>query len=341
MRLTDFDFELPPELIAQAPLERRDRSRLLHLDDRGDIAHESFRRLPDLLEPRDLLVINDTRVYPARLTGRRTTGGAVELLLVRDLGEHRWEVLARPGRKLRLGAKLAFGDGDLEAEIVGRDPTLVVQFAFDGAWDDLLDRLGHTPLPPYIQSDADETLLRGRYQTVYASDRGSIAAPTAGLHFTQQTFTRLKARGVVVARLTHHVGYATFAPMRSDVVEEHRMGSERYRISPETADRIRNAGRVVAVGTTTVRALESAVRHDFSPGWHETDLFITPGFEFRVVSGMVTNFHLPKSTLILLVSALGGNELVRRAYAEAVAKGYRFYSFGDAMLLLPALHGAS
>lgn len=341
MRLTDFDFELPPELIAQAPLERRDRSRLLHLDDRGDIAHESFRRLPDLLEPRDLLVINDTRVYPARLTGRRTTGGAVELLLVRDLGEHRWEVLARPGRKLRLGAKLAFGDGGLEAEIVERDPTLVVQFAFDGAWDDLVDRLGHTPLPPYIQSDADETLLRGRYQTVYASDRGSIAAPTAGLHFTQQTFTRLKARGVVVARLTHHVGYATFAPMRSDVVEEHRMGSERYRISPETADRIRNAGRVVAVGTTTVRALESAVRHDFSPGWHETDLFITPGFEFRVVSGMVTNFHLPKSTLILLVSALGGNELVRRAYAEAVAKGYRFYSFGDAMLLLPALHGAS
>ncbi len=338
LRLSDFDFHLPDELIAQEPLARRDRSKLMHVAADGAIDHGEFSRLPTLLSEGDLVVVNDTLVYPARLFGRRSSGGAVEVLLIRDLGRGRWEILAKPGKKLREGATLTFGDGRLEARVVARDP-LELEFSFEGEWDAVLEALGLTPLPPYIRSEASESQLRERYQTVYASARGSIAAPTAGLHFTAETFAAFEDRGVAVAKLTHHVGYATFAPMRTETIAEHRMGVERYEISTETAAYLRSARRVVAVGTTTVRALESAAAHDFSPGWHETDLFITPGFEFRVIGGLVTNFHLPKSTLLLLVSALGGVEEIRRAYLAAVAARYRFYSFGDAMLVYPARNG--
>ncbi len=335
MRLSEFDYELPSELIAQNPLSRRDASRLLHLSPDGRIQHLHFDALPNLLEPGDVLVVNDTKVFPARLTGTRASGGRVELLLLEDLGEARWRVLAKPARKLREGAELSFGDGRLAAEVVGTDP-VVVRFEHEGGFTDVIDALGTTPLPPYIRSSEDEPATRGRYQTVYAAERGSIAAPTAGLHFTEDILKRLAERGIDVARLTLHVGYATFEPIRTDVVEEHTMGVERFHVPRETADLVRSGRTVVAVGTTSVRALESAARIDFAPGWHETDLFITPGFELGVVRGLLTNFHLPKSSLLMLVSALGGIDHVRRAYREAVKERYRFYSYGDCMLLSPA-----
>ena len=334
MRLSKLDYELPPELIAQKPLVDRDASRLLHVAPGGTVHHRRFTELPEILSPGDLLVVNDSKVFPARLLGRRASGGRVELLLLEELGGARWRVLAKPARRLAAGARLVFGEA-LEAEVESVDPW-VVHFDFEGDWDSMLDELGRTPLPPYIQASEDELHSRERYQTVYAEERGSIAAPTAGLHFTDATFGALERRGVRVARLTLHVGYATFEPIRTEAVESHRMGIERYHVPAETAELIASSRAVVAVGTTTVRALESASRLDFAPGWHETDLFITPGFEFRVVDGLLTNFHLPKSSLLLLVSALGGVEIVRRAYAQAVKERYRFYSFGDCMLLYPA-----
>jgi len=339
LRLDDFDFELPSELIAQESLSARDDSRLLHLDGHGDTEHRLFRELPEQLSPGDVLVVNDTKVFPARLIGTRETGGAAELLLVRERSDARWEVLAKPAKKLRPGTKVLFGDGRLVGEIESQDP-VIVRFSHEESFGALVEDLGRTPLPPYIRSSESEQRLRRRYQTIYAETSGSIAAPTAGLHFTDEIFSRLRERGIAVLRITLHVGTATFTPIRSEDVSEHRMGCERYSVSSETAAALRKARRVVAVGTTTVRALESAARHDFSPGWHETDLFITPGFEFKVVGGLITNFHLPKSTLLLLVSALGGTGAVRHAYEEAVRQRYRFYSFGDAMLLYPALHGA-
>jgi len=347
LSLSDFDYDLPEELIAQEPLAERDRSRLLHLRGDGSLAHHVFADLPSLLAPGDLVVVNDSRVFPARLLGRKSSGGAVELLLLERLEGRLWRVLARPGKKLRLGATIAFGGGELEAEVVAVEDEgrKLVRFSFEGEWNDVVDALGRTPLPPYIEASRDEAATRARYQTVYARERGSIAAPTAGLHFTEGVFRGLEARGLGVAHVTLHVGYATFEPVRAEDLSRHRMGVERYRIPGETAERIEAAraagGRVVAIGTTTVRALESAALDGFAPGWRETALFITPGFRFRVVSGLLTNFHLPKSTLLVLVSALGGVENVRRAYGEAVVERYRFYSFGDAMLLYPALHGAT
>ncbi len=337
-RLSDFDYELPRKLIAQTPGAERDRSRLLHLSPDGTIGHHTFRDLPGLLQPGDLLVLNDTRVFPARLEGVRAAGGRSDLLLLERLDSDRWRVLAKPARRLRKGARLLFGRGRLEAEVleVEDDGKRIVGFRFEGDWDALLEELGTTPLPPYIEIFEDEPAIRLRYQTIYARPRGSIAAPTAGLHFTEAMFEALRERGVEVAFVTLHVGHATFQPIREEDIEAHRMGVERYLVPEETKEKIRVAGRrIVAVGTTTVRALESSARADFPQGWRETDLFITPGFQFRVVSGLLTNFHVPKSSLLILVSALGGRERVLGAYREAVKERYRFYSFGDAMLLHP------
>ena len=337
MKLSAFDYELPGELIAQEPLSVRDQSRLLCIGKGGGLAraihHRRFDALPDLLEPGDLLVLNDTKVFPARLLGNRASGGAVELLLLENLDDDTWRVLGKPTKKLRVGAELTFGEGKLKGEVVDQK-TLSVRFDYDGDWDEVVDTLGRTPLPPYIRPTDDELETRERYQTVYAATRGSIAAPTAGLHFTDALFDALKRCGVGVATITLHVGYATFEPVRTEEVSEHRMGIERFEVPRETLERIRSSRTVVAVGTTTVRALESAARIDFAPGWHASDLFIIPGFDFRVVGGLVTNFHLPKSTLLMLVSALGGVENVRAAYREAVEQKYRFYSYGDAMLIL-------
>ena len=337
MKLSAFDYELPGELIAQEPLSVRDQSRLLCIGKGGGLAraihHRRFDALPDLLEPGDLLVLNDTKVFPARLLGNRATGGAVELLLLENLDDDTWRVLGKPTKKLRVGAELTFGEGKLKGEVVDQK-TLSVRFDYDGDWDEVVDTLGRTPLPPYIRPTDDELETRERYQTVYATTRGSIAAPTAGLHFTDALFDALKRCGVGVATITLHVGYATFEPVRTEEVSEHRMGIERFEVPRETLERIRSSRTVVAVGTTTVRALESAARLDFAPGWHASDLFIIPGFDFRVVGSLVTNFHLPKSTLLMLVSALGGVENVRAAYREAVEQKYRFYSYGDAMLIL-------
>jgi S-adenosylmethionine:tRNA ribosyltransferase-isomerase len=353
-RLSEFDYELPRELIAHEPSLERDGSRLLRLSPDGGHHHGSFRDLPSLLKPGDVLVLNDTRVVPARLLGRRRgprargleEGGVAELLVLGELGGGRFRVLARPARKIRVGDRIDFGNGRLEAEVLETEPEgrRIVRFAFEGRFESLLDELGTTPLPPYIETAQDEAALRTRYQTVYARPKGSVAAPTAGLHFTEAVLRELDERGVSTAFLTLHVGYATFAPVRGDVIEEHVMGTERYLVPGETRERIRAAReagkRVVAVGTTTVRALESAARDEPSSDFRETPLFITPGFEFRWVSGLLTNFHLPRTTLLLLVSALGGTENVLAAYREAVKERYRFYSFGDAMLLYPARHGA-
>ncbi|HSF19832.1 MAG TPA: tRNA preQ1(34) S-adenosylmethionine ribosyltransferase-isomerase QueA [Vicinamibacteria bacterium] len=335
LRLSDFDYPLPRELIAQKPLEKRDRSRLLHLDSGGDIEHRRFSDLPALLSPEDLLVLNETKVFPARLFGRRESGGAVELLLLESVCERSWRALARPARKLGAGERLTFAEGRLMGEVVETEPEgcKIVRFHYEGDWDRLLDALGKTPVPPYIDGGTDERLLRERYQTLFARHRGSVAAPTAGLHFTDEVFAELRNRRIRTAALTLHVGYATFAPIRTPRLEEHRMGVERFYIPEETFRLIettrRSGGRIVAVGTTTVRALESAT----SPGWDETDLFIAPGHPFRVVDRLVTNLHLPKSSLLVLVSAFSGIENIRRAYVEAVRERYRFYSFGDAMLL--------
>jgi S-adenosylmethionine:tRNA ribosyltransferase-isomerase len=340
-RLADFDYELPRELIAQTPVAERDRSRLLYLSPDRSLGHHVFRDLAGLLHPGDLLVLNDTRVFPARLQGVRAGGGRSELLLLERLDSDLWRVLAKPARKLPKGARLSFGGGKLEAEVleVEEDGKRIAGFRFEGDWEALLQELGTTPLPPYIAygaSPEDEPATRLRYQTIYARPSGSIAAPTAGLHFTETMFEALRARGVDVAFITLHVGHATFQPIREGEVEAHRMGVERYLVPEETKEKIRLAEkRVVAVGTTTVRALESAALAAFPPGFRETDLFITPGFEFRVVTGLLTNFHLPKSSLLILVSAFGGRERVLEAYREAVKERYRFYSFGDAMLLYP------
>jgi S-adenosylmethionine:tRNA ribosyltransferase-isomerase len=353
VRVAEFDFDLPPELIAQSPPAERGTSRLLRLDRQtGALSHHSISALPALLEPGDLLVVNNTRVFPARLLGRRDpSGGAVECLLVTRLesadtsGAELWEALVHPGQKLKPGAKVVFeGHATLHGEILERrfyGRRVVRLWTDDGTpVESAVDAIGHVPLPPYIKR-ADSASDRERYQTVFARSRGSIAAPTAGLHFTPQLFQALDARGVLRAEVTLHVGYGTFQPIRVETVEEHRMELEQFEISEAAAASINAAldsgRRVIAVGTTTTRTLESVARANegrIVAGRGATSLFIYPGFEFRILGGLVTNFHLPQSSLLMLVSAFGGREHVLHAYREAVAQKYRFYSYGDAMLVL-------
>ena len=352
MLISDFDFELPEELIAQHPLERRDASRMLVVNrSEKSWRDASFAEFPSELREGDAVVVNNTRVFPARLVGRREpTGGRVELLLVRRRVEFEgeaWEVLARPARRLEAGARVTFGDGRLAAETLAATADgagRVMRFHADGDFASLLEEFGRMPLPPYIKRDGQDLAAaeedRERYQTVYAAAPGAIAAPTAGLHFTPQVFESLRARGVRTAEVTLHVGYGTFAPVRAEDLAEHRVAAERFEISGGAAELINGTkeagGRVVAVGTTTVRALESAVDEGgrVRAGRGETGLTITPGYSFRAVDAMLTNFHLPRSSLLVLVSAFAGRELVLDAYRHAVAARYRFYSYGDCMLIV-------
>ena len=336
---SDFYFDLPEELIAQTPLERRDSSRLLHLDKTtGELEHRHFYELLDYLREGDCMVFNDSRVLPARLIGARPTGGSVELVLLRDLGEGRWECLSRPGRKTKPGTEILFGNGELKAtvESVAEGGNRIVRFDYEGIFLEVLERLGKMPLPPYIKEELQDS---ERYQTVYSREIGSAAAPTAGLHFTKELMEKIAAKGVKLCYVTLHVGLGTFRPVKAEEIEDHEMHSE-FCIIPEETARIvsetkKKGGRVIAVGTTSCRTLESFAREDGSlpatSGW--TNIFIYPGYTFKCVDALVTNFHLPESTLIMLVSALAGREHVLHAYEEAVKERYRFFSFGDAMFI--------
>ena len=338
MKLSDFDYDLPEERIAQFPCEPRDHSRLLKVDiDTGELTHAHFYDLLDDVEAGDLLVFNNTRVIPARLIGAKPTGGKVEVFLLTRLDGDRWEVLVKPGKKARIGQEILFGD---ELSCVVEDNTdfggRIVRFRYQGIFEEVLDRLGETPLPPYIKEKLAD---KERYQTVYAKENGSAAAPTAGLHFTKEMLAKLEAKGVRLAFVTLHVGLGTFRPVNVENVLEHVMHKEYYSVSADAAEAIRQTkeagGRVIAVGTTAVRTLESAAEEDgtITPktGW--TEIFIYPGYRFKVVDALVTNFHLPKSTLLMLVSALADREMMLEAYRVAVEEKYRFFSFGDAMFL--------
>lgn len=340
MKTSDFYYDLPQELIAQTPLERRDGSRLLVLDrETGAVSHKHFFDLPNYLTPGDTLVLNDSRVLPARLYGHRDpSGGAVELLLLKDLGDNCWECLARPGRKLKPGGKVSFGNGELTATIREdlQEGKKKVEFHYQGIFLEVLERLGKMPLPPYIK----EELADGeRYQTVYSRVTGSAAAPTAGLHFTKELLAQIQDMGVNLAYVTLHVGLGTFRPVSAEEVTEHHMHSEFCMISQETADLLnrtkQNGKRVICVGTTSCRTLESLVNPDgtFSEKNAWTDIFIYPGYTFKAMDALVTNFHLPESTLVMLVSAFAGQEHVLNAYKIAVEQRYRFFSFGDAMFI--------
>lgn len=340
MKTSDFYYDLPPELIAQTPLEKRDESRLLCLDKAtGEWSHHHFYELPDFLRPGDCLILNNSRVLPARLLGRRLPGGgACEVLLLQDKGDKVWECLVRPGKHLREGARVSFGDGELTAEIaeVLPDGNRLVRFDYEGILLEVLERLGKMPLPPYIKEELQD---QERYQTVYSKVNGSAAAPTAGLHFTPELLERIAAKGVGVGYVTLHVGLGTFRPVKEDEIEQHDMHSEYCTIPQETADLINrtkaNGGRVICVGTTSCRTIESWAGEDgtmtATGGW--TNIYIYPGYRFKVMDALVTNFHLPESTLIMLVSALAGREHVLAAYEEAVRERYRFFSFGDAMFI--------
>ena len=339
MKKSDFYFDLPEELIAQTPLEKRDESRLLCLDkNTGSMEHRHFYDLPDLLREGDCLVLNNSRVLPARLIGARPTGGAIELVLLRDLGDNLWECLSRPGRKTKPGQHILFGNGELEAIVEETAPggNRIVRFLYEGIFLEVLERLGRMPLPPYIRAELENP---ERYQTVYAKELGSAAAPTAGLHFTQELLETIRAKGVRTEFITLHVGLGTFRPVKEDEIEDHEMHSEFCMIPPETAEAVntakKNGGRIIAVGTTSCRTLESFAKDDGtlepSSGW--TDIFIYPGYRFKCIDGLITNFHLPESTLIMLVSALAGREHILNAYRTAVENRYRFFSFGDAMFI--------
>ena len=361
MLVDQFDYKLPAELIAQRPLAPRDASRMMVVErEAGAFRDQVFRDLPQVLDPGDLLVFNNTKVFPARLLGRRQglhsqpvgkrnpaarefLTGEVELLLTRRVSEDIWEGLVHPGRKVRTGERLLFGVGELEAEVVGRGDygvRRVLLKAREGTVDDAIDRLGHVPLPPYIRR-ADEAQDRETYQTIYAKVRGAVAAPTAGFHFTERIMEALRGRGIESCEITLHVGLGTFQPMRDKQVEEHKMEAERFEISEPAAASLNMAldegRRIIAVGTTSLRTLEHAGREHggrIEPGNGETRLFIYPGFQFRVIRGLLTNFHLPKSTLLMLVYAWAGRDLAFRAYRHAVQERYRFYSYGDCMLVL-------
>ena len=339
MKTHDFWYDLPEELIAQTPLEQRDGSRLMVLDrDTGAVAHRHFYDIVDYLNPGDCLVMNDSRVLPARLLGHRPTGGAVEVLLLRDLGEKRWECLCKPGRKMQEGQEVIFGDGELTATVceVREDGNRVVEFHFEGIFLEVLERLGKMPLPPYIKAELQD---QERYQTVYSREVGSAAAPTAGLHFTNALLEKVRAKGVSTAFVTLHVGLGTFRPVKAEEIDQHHMHSELCMMSKETADILnetkRRGGRVICVGTTSCRTLESLVNEDgtFEAKSKWTDIFIYPGYRFKAMDALITNFHLPESTLVMLVSAFAGRENVLAAYEEAVREKYRFFSFGDAMLI--------
>ncbi len=342
LRTKDFYYDLPPELIAQDPLLKRDDSRLMVLNRAaGAVEHHVFHEIIDYLNPGDCLVLNNTRVIPARLLGvREDTGGAVEILLLRNRGKDIWEAIVRPGKKLRVGAAAVFGDGLLHASIIEvlPDGNRLVQFSYEGIFEEVLDRLGEMPLPPYITHKLAD---QNRYQTVYAKIDGSAAAPTAGLHFTEELLSSIEEKGVRTAYITLHVGLGTFRPVKAENIEEHHMHSEYYEISKEAAGLINDTrenkrGRVICVGTTSCRTLESAAAEDGSltPGGGDTDIFIYPGYRFKITDALITNFHLPESTLLMLVSAFAGRERVLAAYAEAIREKYRFFSFGDAMFLI-------
>lgn len=337
LKTSDFAFDLPGELIAQDPLKDRAASRLLMVNkNTGEWKHEYFRNIIDYLRPGDCLVLNNTRVLPARLLGvKEDTGAAVEILLLKRQTDDIWETLVKPGKKLRPGAKVRFGDGQLRAEIlaVTEEGNRQVQFFYEGIFEEVLDRLGEMPLPPYITHKLQD---KNRYQTVYAKYDGSAAAPTAGLHFTEELLSRIEQKGVKLAYVTLHVGLGTFRPVKAENLLEHHMHSEYYQISEKAAETInetkQSGGRVICVGTTSCRTIESAAdaKGMLSESCGDTDIFIYPGYRFKVLDGLITNFHLPESTLVMLVSALAGREHVLKAYEEAVKEKYRFFSFGDA-----------
>ena len=340
MKTHDFYYDLPEELIAQTPLERRDGSRLLCMNrETGELEHRHFYDIVDLLNPGDCLVMNNSRVLPARLLGHRVpSGGAVEVLLLKDQGEGIWECLTKPGRKTHAGTELSFGDGELTATVVGEreDGNKLVQFHYSGIFLEVLERLGKMPLPPYIKEELEDG---ERYQTVYSKVNGSAAAPTAGLHFTKELLEKIEQKGVKLAYVTLHVGLGTFRPVKADDISDHHMHSEFCMMSQETADLInetkKNGGRVVCVGTTSCRTLESLAREDgsFTESSAWTDIFIYPGYRFKAMDALITNFHLPESTLVMLVAAFSSREKILHAYEVAVEQRYRFFSFGDAMFI--------
>ncbi len=340
MKTHDFYYDLPETLIAQTPLEKRDTSRLMVLDrETGEVTHKHFYDILDYLNPGDCLVMNDSRVLPARLLGHRPTGGAVEVLLLRDLGDKSWECLVKPGRKMQVGGEVIFGDGELTATVeeVKEDGNRIVRFHFEGIFLEVLERLGKMPLPPYIKAELQD---QERYQTVYSREVGSAAAPTAGLHFTKELLEKIREKGVKTAFVTLHVGLGTFRPVKAENILEHHMHAELCMMSAETAAVLNETkqagGRVICVGTTSCRTLESLVDEDgsFEEKSRWTEIFIYPGYTFKAMDGLITNFHLPESTLVMLVSAFAGRENVLNAYEEAVRERYRFFSFGDAMCII-------
>lgn len=341
MQLKDFYYELPQELIAQDPLEKRSNSRLMVLDRKNDtISHKHFYDIIDYLQPGDCLVINDTKVIPARLMGiKEDTGAAIEVLLLKRLDDCTWETLVKPGKKARIGARIVFGDGKLVGEVtdIVEEGKRLIRFEYEGIFEEILDELGQMPLPPYITHKLED---KNRYQTVYAKHDGSAAAPTAGLHFTKELLAEIQEKGVKIAHVTLHVGLGTFRPVKVENILEHHMHSEFYVIEEAAAQMMnqtrKNGGRIISVGTTSTRTLETAAdEHGFiRPGSGWTDIFIYPGYQFKIVDGLITNFHLPESTLLMLVSALYDREKILAAYQVAVEEQYRFFSFGDAMLVI-------
>ena len=340
MKVSEFNYELPEELIAQTPLEKRDESRLMVLDrNKQTIEHKIFRHILDYLKPGDVLVRNNTKVIPARIYGKKETGANVEFLLLNNIEGDIWESIVRPGNKLHIGTKVIFGDGILEAEILDIMPggTRKVEFKYNGIFNEILDEIGLMPLPPYIH---EELKQKDRYQTVYATHNGSAAAPTAGLHFTPELLEKIQGKGVEIANVTLHVGIGTFRPVKEDTVEAHKMHSEHFYIKQEDVEKINkakeNGNRVIAVGTTSCRVLETISDEKtgmVKPIEDDTQIFIYPGYKFKCIDGLITNFHLPQSTLLMLVSALAGKDYMMKAYEEAVKEKYRFFSFGDAMFI--------
>lgn len=340
MELKEFYYDLPEELIAQVPIKKRDESRLMVLDRKKQtIEHKVFKDILDYLQPGDCLVRNNTKVIPARIYGKKETGANVEFLLLNNIEGDIWESIVRPGNKLHVGTKVTFGDGKLNAEIleVMEGGTRKVKFTYNGIFNEILDEIGMMPLPPYIHEELKE---KDRYQTVYAKYQGSAAAPTAGLHFTEELLEKIREKGVEIANVTLHVGIGTFRPVKVDKIEEHHMHSEHYYIKKEDVEKInntkKNGGRIISVGTTSCRVLESiADENGFVKEVEgDTSIFIYPGYKFKCIDGLITNFHLPESTLLMLVSALAGKDYIMNAYNEAVKERYRFFSFGDAMLIL-------